>query len=557
MKKGKKRTKKTKIMIGVAAVVIVCIGVIAVFGKGSGTEETSASVEAVTAEVGDVTQEVDASGTVESNETKTYFSPVNAKIDKMDFEVGDSVKKGTQLITYNLEDLEKEDQKAELNQKSGELDYENTVKKSNKAVDKQAAAAASVDELQAMVDSQEAYVYDLKEQLSQAQLDAQNDAQAQVEQAQEEAQEAAQQAKEEYEAQMEEYSENVAAAKEALTKAEAKVQECLKAKREAERAYKKDPDNSALSSALDEATYDYEDAVAAKTDAQSNLQEVKAQLPTMDTDSTAMTGGSETGTTVMVDTSDLELAIEQASSDLAELQSELATKKAEAEADPNALTEEEKEKMKITNNLAEMETKTAKELVIEGKKGIQAEFNGVISDSKVVEGATTTQGMEMFTIKSLDNVSVDLNISKYDYDKLDEGQKAVITIGDYTYKGTVTKISRIATPNEKGAATISVSVDIDNPDDNIFIGVDAKATIHAKEAKNVVTVPVEVVNIGKEGSFCYVIEDGVIVKKNVKTGISSDTKVEIKKGLKKGDQVLTDIGDHEEGDAVTATEEKE
>lgn len=247
MKKGKKRTKKTKIMIGVAAVVIVCIGVIAVFGKGSGTEETSASVEAVTAEVGDVTQEVDASGTVESNETKTYFSPVNAKIDKMDFEVGDSVKKGTQLITYNLEDLEKEDQKAELNQKSGELDYENTVKKSNKAVDKQAAAAASVDELQAMVDSQEAYVYDLKEQLSQAQLDAQNDAQAQVEQAQEEAQEAAQQAKEEYEAQMEEYSENVAAAKEALTKAEAKVQECLKAKREAERAYKKDPDNSALS----------------------------------------------------------------------------------------------------------------------------------------------------------------------------------------------------------------------------------------------------------------------------------------------------------------------
>ena len=125
---------------------------------------------------------------MESNETKTYFSPVNAKIDKMDFEVGDSVKKGTQLITYNLEDLEKEDQKAELNQKSGELDYENTVKKSNKAVDKQAAAAASVDELQAMVDSQEAYVYDLKEQLSQAQLDAQNDAQAQVEQAQEEAQ---------------------------------------------------------------------------------------------------------------------------------------------------------------------------------------------------------------------------------------------------------------------------------------------------------------------------------------------------------------------------------
>ena len=71
------------------------------------------------------------------------------------------------------------------------------------------------------------------------------------------------------------------------------------------------------------------------------------------------------------------------------------------------------------------------------------------------------------------------------------------------------------------------------------------------------TVPVEVVNIGKDGSFCYVVEDGVITKKNVTTGISSDSYVEIKDGLKKGDQVLTDIGDHEEGDQVTPVEKEE
>lgn len=68
-----------------------------------------------------------------------------------------------------------------------------------------------------------------------------------------------------------------------------------KSKREAERAYKKDPDNSALSSALDEATYDYEDAVRQRRMLQSNLQEVKAAEPTMDTDSNSYDGGSETG----------------------------------------------------------------------------------------------------------------------------------------------------------------------------------------------------------------------------------------------------------------------
>ena len=57
-----------------------------------------------------------------------------------------------------------------MNLRSGELNYENTMNKSNKAANKQAAAAASVDELQAMVDSQEAYVYDLKQQLAEVQM---------------------------------------------------------------------------------------------------------------------------------------------------------------------------------------------------------------------------------------------------------------------------------------------------------------------------------------------------------------------------------------------------
>ena len=566
MKKGKKGIKKTKVMIIVMGAAVVCIGAIAVFGRSGNTQEASPSVDVVTAQLGDVSQEVDASGTVESNEAKTYFSPVTAKIEQMDLKTGDSVKKGDQLVTYNAEDLEKEEQKADLNLRSGELDYENTMNKSNKAVNKQAAAAASVDELQAMVDSQEAYVYDLKQQLAQVQMQSQIDAQAAAEQAQADAQADAQAAAEEaasaYKKQMEEYNQAVEEAQSAYDQAKEKELQCLTAKRNAQLAYDKNQDPSKeeqLSQALVNATYDYEAAQVEKENAQSTLQEVKANMPTASSGSygTENLGNTADTSTVNVDTSDLELAIEQATSDLSELQSELATKEAEAEADTGAVTAEEEEKMKITNNLAEIDSKTAKELVKEAKAGIQAEFNGVVTDAQVVEGTSAAQGQQMFTIQNLDDVSVNLSVSKYDYDKLAEGQRAEITLGDYTYQGTVSRISRMATPNEKGAATISVSVDIDNPDENIFIGVDAKATIHAKEAKNVLIVPTEVVNIGKDGSFCYVVEDGVITKKNVTAGISSDSYVEIKEGLDKGDQVLTDIGDHQEGDEVTPVESEE
>ena len=102
------------------------------------------------------------------------------------------------------------------------------------------------------------------------------------------------------------------------------------------------------------------------------------------------------------------------------------------------------------------------------------------------------------------------------------------------YEGEVTSISHVATQNEKGASLISADVRIKNPEDDIFLGVDAKVTIHAEEADDVVVLPSEVVNIGKDGSFCYVIENGVITRRDIITGISSDDYVEVTEGIKEG-----------------------
>ena len=265
--------------------------------------------------------------------------------------------------------------------------------------------------------------------------------------------------------------------------------------------------------------------------------------------------GSDGGT-VTADTSALESALETASDELAELQSDLASEKAVAEADSTSLTKEEKEKLKVTDNLSELDAKSAEELVKEGKKGITAEFNGIISKADIKQGAAVTQGMELFTIENTDKASVDVTLSKYDYNTVKEGQSVEITLGDNTYQGTVTKMSHIAVQNEKGTPVISATVSIDDPDEDIFLGVDAKVKIHAASAKNVVTLPVEVINIGKEGSFCYVIEDGLVTKRNITTGISSEDYVEITDGIKEGEEVIADLGDYTEGMEVQAVPEQ-
>lgn len=583
----KKRNKKILICAGVVAVVA---GGVAVAGKGGSKESAIPSVPVETAVVGDVEQIVDATGTVVSEEQKTFFSPVNAKISEVSFEEGDSVKKGTKLITFDMENLEKDNQKASMSFQSGKYDYEDAIKKSDKAEKKQSDAKKNVETLEQQIESKKNQVSSLKSQLSQVQAEAaRNQAEAQAAQAQAElaAQQKAQEQKNQaiqkaytealsvYQNEtLPKYQQELGELNSSANQAQSDFNQADTAYQMAFATWQADP-SEANTEALHQAEQVRSQTEITKNQAKEAYETMKAQEPKMPalsdfenavfSGSDELTDGSQAGTETenvqtggasytSVDTSGIERALEDASSDLAELQSELASEKAIAEADEAGLSKEQKEKMKITNNLSEMEAKTAEELLEDGKKGISAEFNGVISKTAAVEGSTVTQGMELFTLQNTDKVSVDINISKYDYDKVKEGQSAEITMADRTYEGKVTKVSHIASPNEKGTPVISATVSILNPDEDIFLGVDAKVKIHAESAEDVVTLPVEAVNIGKDGSFCYILKDGVITRQNVTTGLSSQDYVEIKEGLKEGDQVISDLGSLEEGMQAAAQE---
>ena len=538
--------KKTinKVMILVVAGIAVFLSALTVASMTMEKPKTASQVETVEVEKGNVAEELDATGTVESRNKKVFFSPVNATVKKLNFEAGDSVRKGQQLVTYDLEDLEKENQKALLNVKSGRLDLEDAVNQSEEALEKQSEAKANVQTLEGQVDEWQQYVYDLQAAIQQRTTDAQNQAAAQASASAQEAAKAAQKA---YQQQLKEYQESEKKQRDIRDKA---LTAYNQAKNEYDMAMETWKKNA--SEPNQEALLEKEKARTQAELAYKAAQEAYGQLTPPDMEGLTGAAGSTDLSGASADTSDLQRELDSASATLAELQSELASEKAVAEADPASLSEEAKEKMEVANNLTELEAKSVEELIEEGKKGIQAEFNGVISDCQVAQGAAVTQGMQLFTLESTEEVSVNISVSKYDYEVLKEGQKATIEMGDSTYEGTLVKINRVAIPNAEGTPMIGAEVRIDNPDENIFIGVEAKVTVHAEQAKGVPVVPVEAVNIGKSGSFCYVLRDGVIEKQEVQTGISSDTMVEIKSGLKAGDQVIPDIGSLEEGDAAQA-----
>ena len=575
---GKKKKSKKKIVIGVGILAVAAVTGANICGSRNAAENAVPQIEVVKAVRDNVQQTVETSGTVVSEEQKTYFSPVNAKVDVADVKEGETVKAGTKLIEFDQKDLEREEKKAELNVKSGKLDMQNTLNKSAEAVQKQQNAQGNAASLKQQVAAQEDYIANIKARISQANTNAQ------VAAAQEEARKqadatAAQAARAEavqkaYAAAQKKYqNETLPAYQTQLNTLADEMNQAQTTYNQTETDYQmafqtwSSEQSDENAAALDVAESARNDAQIAYQNAKSAYEDYKTQKPAApamnDVNSGSVSDGNEadsifsdsaetvtnngSDTTVTADTSALEAELEKAGNTLAELQSRLSSQQAVAESDPSAVTAEEKEKMEITNNLSELDQMSAQELVEAAKKGITADFNGVITKVSVVEGATTALGTELFTLQNTDKINVNINVSKYDYDKLKEGQSADITLAGKTYEGEVTSISHVATQNEKGASLISADVRIKNPDDDIFLGVDAKVTIHAEEADDVVVLPSEVVNIGKDGSFCYVIENGVITRRDITTGISSDDYVEVTAGIKEGDEVIRDLGSLEEG----------
>ena len=575
---GRKKKSKKKLVIGVGVLAVAAVAGANIYGSRNAAENVIPQVEVVKAVRDNVQQTVETSGIVVSEEQKTYFSPVNAKVDVADVQEGEMVKAGTKLVEFDQKDLEREEKKAELNVKSGKLDMQNTLSKSAEAVQKQQNAQGNAATLKQQVAAQEDYIANIKARISQANTNAQ--AAAAQAAAQKEADAIAAQA-----AQAEAAQKAYAAAQkkyqnETLPAYQTQLNMLADEMNQAQTAYNQSETDYQMAfqtwgseqsdenaAALDVAESARNDAQIAYQNAKSAYEDYQTQKPTAPTmndvnggstsegsaadsifsDSSESVTNNSSDTTVTADTSALEAELEKASNTLAELQSRLSSQQAVAESDPSAVTAEEKEKMEITNNLSELDQMSAQELVEAAKKGIKADFNGVITKVSVVEGATTALGTELFTLQNTDKVDVNVNVSKYDYDKVKEGQSAEITLAGKTYEGEVTNISHIATQNEKGASLISADVRIKNPDEDIFFGVDAKVTIHAEEADDVVVLPAEVVNIGKTGSFCYVIENGVITKKDITTGISSDEYVEVLDGIQEGDEVIRDLGSLEEG----------
>lgn len=227
---------------------------------------------------------------------------------------------------------------------------------------------------------------------------------------------------------------------------------------------------------------------------------------------------------------------------IAELQSKLATAEGEKSAATAAiLSDNAKANLSYSSQASQITLTKAEDQLNIAKAGIISEFNGIVTEVQAMKGMTAAEGQQLVKVSDSSAMKIDIQVSKYNLEQIRTGQEAKITFLSKQYKGKVGEISKLARTGNSGAAMVTAEVIIEDPDDDLILGLDAKVEIILDKEKNASVVPLVAVNTDVDGDFVYAIENYIVVKHPVKVGISSNDKVQILEGVESGDSIITTV----------------
>lgn len=193
---------------------------------------------------------------------------------------------------------------------------------------------------------------------------------------------------------------------------------------------------------------------------------------------------------------------------------------------------------------------------------ITAPMSGVVVGDPKPVGTMAVQGNSnptvIMRIADTTKKQILAKVDETDIGKIKIGQDATFTVDtftDKTFSAHVSKISQTDTSNTwdiNGTSTSSsssssslssviyyyVTLDVDDPDDVLLLGMTARVDIITSEKENALVVPIAALKTNDKGSYVLrVTEGGKTEEIPVTTGIYSDDYVEILSGLTEGDTV--------------------
>lgn len=171
---------------------------------------------------------------------------------------------------------------------------------------------------------------------------------------------------------------------------------------------------------------------------------------------------------------------------------------------------------------------------------VRAPGPGVVIEKEITQGEVIEAGKKVFTISDLSTVWVLLNIFEKDLAQVRKNAAVKIATDAYpgeTFEGKVAYIGDVVDPQNR---TVPLRVAMANPNRRLKPGMFATAEVVTSQATaQAIVIPSLAVQRveGKPVAFVQ-LPDGSFAKRDLELGREIGDRVEVKSGLKEGDQVV-------------------
>ncbi|MGQ3672674.1 efflux RND transporter periplasmic adaptor subunit [Xanthobacter sp. TB0136] len=173
---------------------------------------------------------------------------------------------------------------------------------------------------------------------------------------------------------------------------------------------------------------------------------------------------------------------------------------------------------------------------------IHAPVSGRIGVAAARAGAVIREDETLATVRQLRPIYVTFGLPERYLNALREAQDAHVAItlqgsGDRVDGGRVAVIDNLVDPQ---TGTIPVRAVFGNKDEHLWPGTLGAVTVTLRTEPGAVTVPGEAVRVGQNGTFVFVVKDGMATMRPVTVNRTVDGLSVIGEGLRSGEVVVTD-----------------
>lgn len=172
---------------------------------------------------------------------------------------------------------------------------------------------------------------------------------------------------------------------------------------------------------------------------------------------------------------------------------------------------------------------------------VLAQYNGVITGVELAEGDSISTGSALVTLYDMEDVTMSVTVYEEDMTALSLGSSARISFTAYpedTFTAAVTEISDAST-DSRGNVVYTVTVTLEGDVSGLFQGMTGDITFVTGRSEETLYVRKRAVTVENDRSFVKMRdENGNVVKKEIITGFSDGTYIQVVEGLSEGDTVL-------------------